>query len=217
MRKRVFFIYTERYSDFNSMIERYEKEMRRLFEEKQKNSGFEQPAVQTAVFPEDAPSVPRFQEREQDNTEVPEGSNPVVPLPRFEEPPRIPSSANDESMTGTIIAEITTARGAVPLSGVTVVIDRLDADDSRGRKELIAVEETNRSGRTEPVKVKAAPRDSSLEPGKTDPFTTFYISAKRDDFEPVKDRPVDVFADEISILKIDLIPKPENLAGGEIF
>ena len=39
-------------------------------------------------------------------------------------------------------------------------------------------------------------------------------SASEKDFEPVKNRPVDVFANEVSILKIDLVPKPEKLYGG---
>jgi len=45
MRKRVFFISTERYSDFSSMIERYEQEMRKLFAEKKRNSAFEEPVL----------------------------------------------------------------------------------------------------------------------------------------------------------------------------
>ena len=200
---------TERYSDFNSMIERYEKEMRRIFEEKQRLS-FE-PSAMTAVFPEDAPPVPQYQEREQDYTDVPE--EPLKSAaPQVSE--KMPEETDSDEKTGTIIAEVSTAKGAVPLSGVTVVIDRLDPDDSMGRKELIAVEVTNQSGRTAPVKVKAEPRDSSLQPGNSDPFTTFYVSAETKGFEPVKNRPVDVFAEEISILKIDLIPKPENLAEG---
>lgn len=210
MRKRVLFIFTERYSDFNSMIEQYEKEMRRLFEEKQKIAGFEEPAVKTAVFPEDAPSVPEFQQREQENIIVPESPVPDVPQKNEAEEPQ-----DDSYGTGTVIAEITTARGAVPLEGVTVIIDKFSSADPMGRKELVALRTTDRSGRTEPLKVEAASRELSLEPGKNDPFSTFYVSARLKNFEPVQNRPVDVFADEVSIIKIDLVPKPENLAGGE--
>ena len=199
----MFFISTERYSDFNSMIERYEQEMRRIFAEKQKISGFEQQAAETAVFPEDAPSVPEFQQREQDNTEVSEPGKEMPTAPEI-----VPDGI------GHIIVEVTTARGAVPLSGVDVVIDRLDADDSKGRQELVAVETTNQSGRTKPVAVNTLRRELSLVPGNGNPFSTFYITASEKGFEPVKSRPVDVFSNEVSILKIDLIPKPENLSGG---
>ena len=112
--------------------------------------------------------------------------------------------------------EVTTGRGAVPLSGIDVVIDRLDFDDPSGRQELIAVLETDRSGRTKPVPVKTVSRELSLVPGNSEPFSTFYVTASEKGFEPVKNRPVDVFANEVSILKIDLVPKPENLYGGAV-
>ncbi|MBR3952200.1 MAG: hypothetical protein IKJ82_01090 [Oscillospiraceae bacterium] len=202
---------TERYSDFNSMIERYEKEMRRLFEEKQRMAGFEEPSGAAAVFPEDAPEMPQYGEKEQAQDYAAALENPV---PRGEENSSSEKDITDK--TGTLIAEVSTAKGAVPLSGVSVIIDRLDTEDSKGRKELIAIEITNQSGRTSPVKVKAEPKELSLEPGNIDPFRTVYVSAKADGFEPAKNLPVDIFADEISILKIDLVPKPENLSGSGV-
>ena len=106
-------------------------------------------------------------------------------------------------------------RGAVPLSGIDVVIDRLDFADPYGRQELVAVLETDQSGRTKPVSVKTVEKELSLVPGSAEPFSTFYVTTSEKGFEPVKSRPVDVFSNEVSILKIDLVPKPENLSGGE--
>ncbi len=187
------------------MIEQYEKEMRKLFEESRKaNTEFSEPVIEAAVYKEDEPEVPEFQQREQDGIEIPQ--MPVLPMPEKNE--------KTEQKKGNIIVEVTTARGAVPLNGVTVVIDRFDKNDPMGRKELIAVRETNQSGRTDPVAVFAEERELSLEPGQNDPFFTYYVSAKEKGYAPVKDRPVDVFSGEISILKIDLIPKPENLSAG---
>ena len=166
------------------------KEMRKLFEESRRaNSAFEEPVKEAAAF-----------------VEEPNKPTEILDLPKAE---------NKNSKEGGIIAEVTTGRGAVPLMGVTVVVDRLDPADPMGRKELVAVRETNRSGRTEEVFVPAAEKELSLEPGGKDPFSTYYISAEEKGYEPVKNRPVDVFSGEISILKIDLVPKPENLLGGE--
>ena len=189
------FISTERYSDFNSMIERYEQEMRKLFAEKQKISGFEEPV-----------------------REVMEPLKNVVPVQKITEiKPEIKGEEQPKTVPdgiGNIIVEVTTGRGAVPLPEIDVVIDRLDLDDPKGRQELIAVLETDRSGRTKPVAVKTVSRELSLVPGNSEPFSTFYVTASEKGFEPVKNRPVDVFANEVSILKIDLVPKPENLYGG---
>ncbi len=220
MRKRVFFISTERYSDFNSMIERYEQEMRRLFAEKQKIAGFEEPAAETAVRPEDAPAVNEFQQREQSGTEIPERVPERIPervpepVPERTDRNEVPEKQSAAEGIGNMIVEVTTGRGAVPLSGIDVVIDRLDIDDPKGRQELVAVETTNQSGRTRPIAVKTVSRELSLEPGSAEPFSTFYVTVSEKGFEPVKSRPVDVFANEVSILKIDLIPRPEKLSGG---
>ena len=185
------FISTERYSDFNSMIERYEQEMRKLFAEKQKISGFEEPVREVM---EPLKNVVPVQE--------------ITEIKREEQPKTVPDGI------GNIIVEVTTGRGAIPLPEIDVIIDRLDFDDPDGRQELIAVLETDRSGRTKPVAVKTVSRELSLIPGNSEPFSTFYVTASEKGFEPVKNRPVDVFANEVSILKIDLIPKPENLYGG---
>ena len=185
------FISTERYSDFNSMIERYEQEMRKIFEEKQKISGFEEPVREVM---EPLKNVVPVQE--------------ITEIKREEQPKTVPDGI------GNIIVEVTTGRGAIPLPEIDVIIDRLDLDDPDGRQELIAVLETDRSGRTKPVPVKTVSRELSLVPGNSEPFSTFYVTASEKGFEPVKNRPVDVFANEVSILKIDLIPKPENLYGG---
>ena len=133
----------------------------------------------------------------------------IEPEVKSEEPPKIVPDG-----IGNIIVEVTTGRGAVPLSGIDVVIDRMDLDDPQGRQELIAVMKTDQSGRTKPVPVKTVSRELSIVPGNSEPFSTFYVTASEKGFEPVKNRPVDVFANEVSILKIDLVPKPENLYGG---
>ena len=185
------FISTERYSDFNSMIERYEQEMRKLFAEKQIISGFEEPVREVM---EPLKNVVPVQE--------------ITEIKKEEQPKTVPDGI------GNIIVEVTTGRGAIPLPEIDVIIDRLDLDDPDGRQELIAVLETDRSGRTKPVAVKTVSRELSLVPGNSEPFSTFYVTASEKGFEPVKNRPVDVFANEVSILKIDLIPKPEKLYGG---
>ena len=187
------FISTERYSDFNSMIERYEQEMRKLFAEKQKISGFEEPVREVM---EPLKNVVPVQE--------------ITEIKKEEQPKTVPDGI------GNIIVEVTTGRGAIPLPEIDVIIDRLDLDDPDGRQELIAVLETDRSGRTKPVAVKTVSRELSLVPGNSEPFSTFYVTASEKGFEPAKNRPVDVFANEVSILKIDLVPKPENLYGGAV-
>lgn len=201
----MFFIATERYSDFNSMIEQYEQEMRRIFAEKQKIAD---------SITDESESIRQVLNVTDENE-----TNNLIEIPQETQEAPLKEETTDSRIisdgVGNIIVEVTTARGAIPMEGTDVVIDRLDGNDENGRQELIAVETTNQSGRTRPVSVNTVSKELSLVPGNSEPFSTFYVTAAVTGFEPVKNRPVDVFANEISILKIDLIPKPEHLSGGD--
>lgn len=201
----MFFIATERYSDFNSMIEQYEQEMRRIFAEKQKIAD---------SITDESESIRQVLNVTDENE-----TNNLIGIPQETQEAPLKEGTTDSRIisdgVGNIIVEVTTARGAIPMEGTDVVIDRLDGNDENGRQELIAVETTNQSGRTRPVSVNTVSKELSLVPGNSEPFSTFYVTAAVMGFEPVKSRPVDVFANEISILKIDLIPKPEHLSGGD--
>lgn len=116
--------------------------------------------------------------------------------------------------SGYIIVSTNSGRDAIPISGATVVIDRLDEHDHDSRQELVAVLTTNQSGRTEPVKVRTVSRTLSQSPGDLGPFVTYYVSAKSFGYYPVINRPVDVFGGETSLLELELIPLPEDLSGG---
>lgn len=201
----MFFISTERYSDFNSMIEQYEQEMRRIFAEKQKIAD---------SITDESESIRQVLNVTDENE-----TNNLIGIPQETQEAPLKEETTDSRIisdgVGNIIVEVTTARGAIPMEGTDVVIDRLDGNDENGRQELIAIETTNQSGRTRPVSVNTVSKELSLVPGNSEPFSTFYVTAAVTGFEPVKNRPVDVFANEISILKIDLIPKPEHLSGGD--
>ncbi len=192
----MFIIYTERHSDFKDMMERYEKEMRRLFEQQAR------PAMV---------NVEQSVEEKEPLTEPVPVPVPVPAKPVLEEKEEQALPQNEQM--GSLLVEVTTAKGAVPLSGVTVVIDRIDKKDEKGRKELIKIEHTGADGRTKPIMIETVSKDLSLTPGNIDPFATVYVSAQINNFEPARNRPVDIFMGEESILKIDLVPKPENLAG----
>lgn len=168
------------------MIERYEKEMRRIFDSTPKPV----PAVMAAVYPEQIPEEPELLE----------------PLPEEKiqtEEPAFPE--------GKVTAWVTTGRGAVPISGATVIFSKADENDSKGRRELIAVKVTDKSGKTPPITVRTEKKELSLEPGSSEPFSTVYITAFVPGFEPIREMPADIFEGELSVQKIDLVPKPEEI------
>ena len=203
--KRVKRINNERYSDFASLIARYEKEMR---------EAYGKTPLPAEIPPEEEPKeplppteIPVFGEV---SAEMP-ADPPHSERPFPEEPPTEDNEELPQDDTGEIMVTANAGRGAVPLSGVSVLIDRNDPDDEVRRQELVGLLETDASGKTENIRVKTVSRLLSLVPGNKGPFATYYVSTRLAGYEPVDHLPVDVFGGQVSLLKVEMIPLAEDL------
>lgn len=210
--KRVKRINNERYSDFASLIARYEKEMREAYGKTN---------LPTEMIPETERKEPLAEENSEKRmpdpplfeeaparmpTEPPHSERPFP-----EEPPTEDNEALPLDDTGEIMVTANAGRGAVPLSGVSVLIDRNDPDDEVHRQELVGLLETDSSGKTENIRIKTVNRRLSLVPGNSGPFATYYVSTRLAGYEPVDHLPVDVFGGQVSLLKVEMIPLAEDL------
>lgn len=198
-------INNERYSDFAGLIARYEKEMR---------DAYGKTVLPAEVLQEEEPKeplppeeIPAFGEVSAEMPSIPPPSERPFP----EELPPEDNEALPQDDTGEIMVTANAGRGAVPLSGVSVLIDRNDPDDEIRRQELIGLLETDSSGKTENIRVKTVSRLLSLVPGNAGPFATYYVSTRLTGYEPVDHLPVDVFGGQVSLLKVEMIPLAENL------
>ena len=223
--KKVLIIYSEKYSDFSSMMARYEEEMRRAYASAPHLKGTGAPAAaeeddaleeklarQNAATQQAVErvleSLPTEEDATPDKTELhpPEDYAYVRGGERGVTP---------QNALGQIIVTATSGRDAYPIAGVNVIIDRTDANDGGGRQELVGILVTNSSGRTEPLTVETVNRDLSREPDeKGDTFTTYYVSARKAGYFPIDKYPVDVFGGQTSILELSFTPEPEYLGGG---
>ena len=223
--KKVLIIYSEKYSDFSSMMARYEEEMRRAYASAPHLKGTGAPAAaeeddaleeklarQNAATQQAVErvleSLPTEEDATPDKTELhpPEDYAYVTDGEQ---------GVNPQNDLGQIIVTATSGRDAYPIAGVNVIIDRTDANDGGGRQELVGILVTNSSGRTEPLTVETVNRDLSREPDeKGDTFTTYYVSARKAGYFPIDKYPVDVFGGQTSILELSFTPEPEYLGGG---
>ena len=223
--KRVLIIYNEKYSDFNSMMARYEEEMRRLYKNSPQNGGTGEPAAE----PEDKSLEQKLENRQSLPQEIRKevlGSLPTeenvspekTEIHRPEDYAYVTNGEqgmNPENDKGKIIVTATSGREAYPLQGVRVVIDKECPNDGVGRLELVGILFTDNCGRTEPLTVETVNRSLSQEPGeKGETFTTYYVSARKDGYFPIDKYPVDVFGGQTSILELGLTPLPEDFEGG---
>ena len=218
-------IYSEKYSDFSSMMARYEEEMRRAYASaphlegtgvpaaaQEDNALEEKLARQDAAVQQSAElvleSLPTEENTTPDKTEIHPSEDYAYAMDGVQ-------GLNPENDLGKIIVTATSGRDAYPIAGVNVIIDRADTNDGGGRQELVGILVTNSSGRTEPLTVETVNRDLSREPDeKGDTFTTYYISARKAGYFPIDRYPVDVFGGQTSILELSFTPEPECLGGG---
>ena len=200
--KRVKRINNERYSDFESLIARYEREMREAY-------------GKTPLPMAGPPAEPAKMPEEPELSGVAPAKMPEEPplseRPFPEEPPAEEDERHPQDDTGKIMVTANAGRGAVPLSGVSVLIDRNDPDDGIRRQELVGLLETDSSGKTEEISVQTVSRLLSLVPGNEGPFATYYVSTRLAGYVPVDHRPVDVFGGQTSLLKVEMVPEAEDL------
>lgn len=222
-------IYSEKYSDFSSMMARYEEEMRRAYASAPHLEGTGVPAAaQEDNAPEEKlarqdAAVQKAAELVLESLPTKENTTPDKTPDKTEIHPSEDyayamdgvQGLNPENDLGKIIVTATSGRDAYPIAGVNVIIDRADTNDGGGRQELVGILVTNSSGRTEPLTVETVNRDLSREPDeKGDTFTTYYISARKAGYFPIDRYPVDVFGGQTSILELSFTPEPECLGGG---
>lgn len=222
-------IYSEKYSDFSSMMARYEEEMRRAYASAPHLEGTGVPAaaqednaLEEKLARQDA-AVQQATELVLKSLPTEENTTPDTTPDKTEIHPSEDyayamdgvQGLNPENDLGKIIVTATSGRDAYPIAGVNVIIDRADTNDGGGRQELVGILVTNSSGRTEPLTVETVNRDLSREPDeKGDTFTTYYISARKAGYFPIDRYPVDVFGGQTSILELSFTPEPEYLGGG---
>lgn len=222
-------IYSEKYSDFSSMMARYEEEMRRAYASAPHLEGTGVPAAaQEDNAPEEKlarqdAAVQQAAELVLESLPTKENTTPDTTPDKTEIHPSEDyayamdgvQGLNPENDLGKIIVTATSGRDAYPIAGVNVIICRADTNDGGGRQELVGILVTNSSGRTEPLTVETVNRDLSREPDeKGDTFTTYYISARKAGYFPIDRYPVDVFGGQTSILELSFTPEPECLGGG---
>ena len=147
------------------------------------------------------------------------------PLPRPSSPaPSTRPSDGDRSDTrpmtgqGSLVFQITTAGGAIPLEGaeITLRASRSASDGNGG--EVIAVLYSDSNGKSEVLTLPAPARMLSLEPardGAPVPYALYNADVKLRGFYGQSYIRIPIFDGITSIQRASLIPLPENgLEGG---
>ncbi len=105
--------------------------------------------------------------------------------------------------TGTIQVHAYTSNARIPLKDVAISITAPDGT-------LLALRQTDRSGRMEPVSLPVPDRSAGLTPdtGET-PYINVDLHARKRGFEQITARNLQVFADTVTDQDLEMVPLSE--------
>lgn len=106
---------------------------------------------------------------------------------------------------GSLIAQVYTARMAIPVEGVSVTITTDDID----RPEIIAYRTTDLNGRTQPVELVTPDIGLTLTPSPETGFTTCNVQLDHPNYYSVLVEHVQVFPEIESIQQMEMVPLEE--------
>ena len=115
----------------------------------------------------------------------------------------VPQEQAELGGAGRLIAQVTTAGGALPVQGSTVTISRTNGD-------LLEIQTTDRSGRTPGIELPAPLARYSQTPGGIRPYSTYNLKVEKPGFYTQELLNVAIFDRIESIQPVALEPLGED-------
>lgn len=199
--------------EFEDTARRYREELFRMYASQNITPAPkpEQTVPVISNVPQPAPAPP--QPAPLPDTPAPESpAQPAPETPPAQESPAAPepelpadlppqSEPQKRAYTGIIRVHVATARGAMPVTGATVIITKI----TDGEPELVSLQTTNASGNITPVTVEAPPPSAD----QRHPQSFLYdITAQANGYYREHSTDVPVFPNITSMQNFDLIPLP---------
>jgi hypothetical protein len=114
---------------------------------------------------------------------------------------------------GKLVFQITTAGGAIPLSGAEIIVRKFRSASDGNGGEVVAVLYSGGDGKTDTLTLPAPARGYSLEPardGAPVPYALYDADVNLDGYGGQSYIRIPVFDGITSIQRASLIPLPEN-------
>ena len=121
-----------------------------------------------------------------------------------------PTPPRPSTGTGYLIVHATTARGAIPLEGVQILIRGYAPEFEEPRGDVIATLVTDRDGNTERISLPAPPKSDSMSPGTLSPFAIYNLEARLEGYRGESYVALPIFDGITAVQPVDMVPLLEN-------
>lgn len=142
-------------------------------------------------------ALDRLMSSSTEDLNLPAGIGSTIATPSHE------LTAAENMGSGTLIAQVTTATGAIPLQGAVVIISNPDGS-------IITTQFTDNSGRTAAVNLPAPSSSYSLSPGTVRPYSTYNMRVELPGYYTQQFLNIAVFDKIESIQPVSLEPLGED-------
>ena len=110
---------------------------------------------------------------------------------------------NEQNAKGYIIVKVSTASGAIPIEGATVIVQGKDQEN----KDILISLITDRSGVTEKIELPTVPRSLSETPSLGQkPYTTYNLDVFKEGYYPQHYTGVPVFEGIVAVQNASIVP-----------
>ena len=118
------------------------------------------------------------------------------------------TNRHENTADGTLILQVSTANGSLPIQGAKVTIMQND-------NTVIDTLTTNNSGKTVPIRLSAPALEYSQTPGNIVPYSTYNIRVEKPGYYTQEFFNIPIFAGIKSIQGVSLEPLGENAMPGD--
>ncbi len=111
----------------------------------------------------------------------------------------------DETDTGRLRVQVTSASGAVPIPDADVAI-YYTGEPGRQLEDV----KTDSSGQTEDISLAAPPLEYSMEPGEEQPYSEYTLSVTAPGYEPVEIVGTEILPETTAIQEVRMVPQKQE-------
>lgn len=108
--------------------------------------------------------------------------------------------------TGSLTVRAFTSNAQLPVSGATVIISSREED---GRRKVLSIQTTDRSGVTAPVVLETPDKALSEGPGQAVPFSDYSLVVEHPEYYLATFEQLQVFPGVETVQNVPLVPLPQ--------